>query len=94
MLGQLLCSPKWGSVTAVGRRAAEPPAKYRSQPGFDAGKLRQVVLDMDRLEEEGAAAFAGADSVFCCLGTTRVVSATAGTGGGAASAANAGRPNS
>jgi oxidoreductase len=66
-------------VTAVGRRAAEPPAEYRSQPGFDADKLRQVVLDMDRLEEEGKAAFAGADSVFCCLGTTRGVSATAGT---------------
>jgi len=31
---------------------------------------------MDNLESEGAAYFAGADSVFCCLGTTRKVSGT------------------
>lgn len=28
---------------------------------------------MDKLEAEGQAAFEGADSVFCCLGTTRPV---------------------
>lgn len=30
-------------------------------------------VDMDQLEAEGRAAFEGADSVFCCLGTTRPV---------------------
>lgn len=40
----------------------------------------QAVVDMDNLEEEAAPAFAGADSVFCCLGTTRSVRAAAGPG--------------
>lgn len=147
MLGQLLASPRWISVTAVGRRAAEAPAEYTSQAGFDAAKLKQVrqawawlqvaqhrsigclasrmfsyavvssrsyvsgcsgmgqcllgcipcmlcatlpssaflcpnptliaqvVVDMDMLEEQAGSAFAGADSVFCCLGTTRAVRA-------------------
>lgn len=35
----------------------------------------QVVVDMDRLEEQAGSAFTGADSVFCCLGTTRAVRA-------------------
>lgn len=77
VLGQLLASARWGSVTAVGRRAAEAPAEYRSQSGYDAGKLKQVVVDMDRMEEDAGVAFAGADSVFCCLGTTRGAAGTA-----------------
>ncbi len=32
-------------------------------------------VDMDKLETEGREAFEGADSVFCCLGTTRPVGA-------------------
>ncbi|PSC69508.1 Oxidoreductase HTATIP2 [Micractinium conductrix] len=77
VVGHLLASPRWGSVTAVGRRAVEPPAAYKSQPGYDASKLKQAVVDMDNLEEEAAPAFAGADSVFCCLGTTRSAAGTA-----------------
>lgn len=83
MLGQLLASARWGTVTAVGRRTAEPPAAYRSQPGFDESKLKQAVVDMDRLEEEAATSFAGADTVFCCLGTTRAVSGQTGGRAGA-----------
>ncbi|KAL4451875.1 hypothetical protein ABPG75_007537 [Micractinium tetrahymenae] len=71
VLGQLLVSPRWSSVTA------EAPAQYKSQPGFDAAKLKQVVVDMDRLEEQAGSAFAGADSVFCCLGTTRAAAGSA-----------------
>jgi oxidoreductase len=74
VLGQLLVNPKWGSVTAVGRRPAEVPEAYRTQPGFDPSKLQQAVVNMDHLDEEAKLAFAGADSVFCCLGTTRSVS--------------------
>ena len=79
MVGQLLCSPHWSQVVAVGRRVAEPPPAAQAQPGFDARKLQQCVVDMDRLEEEAAAqgAFDGAASVFCCLGTTRGVRARA-----------------
>ncbi|KAL4424870.1 hypothetical protein ABPG77_002093 [Micractinium sp. CCAP 211/92] len=77
VLGQLLASPRWSSVTAVGRRAADAPAEYTSQPGYNAAKLKQVVVDMDRLEEQAGGAFAGADSVFCCLGTTRAAAGSA-----------------
>jgi hypothetical protein len=46
----------------------EPPAPHSS-------KLQQVVVDMDQLSSspEAAAAFRGADAVFCALGTTRGV---------------------
>lgn len=44
-------------------------------------KLHQVVVDMDKLEEEGKEAFEGADSVFCALGTTRAVSRAVQGGG-------------
>lgn len=74
-MGQLLCSPRWGSVVAVGRRPSDPPEAYRGQPGYDGGKLQQAVVNMDNMETEAKDAFNGADSVFCCLGTTRAVRA-------------------
>ncbi|GAB4813542.1 hypothetical protein N2152v2_000588 [Parachlorella kessleri] len=37
----------------------------------------QIVVNMDRLEEEGQQAFQGADSVFCALGTTRPTAGSA-----------------
>ena len=77
VVGQLLCSPAWGSVVAVGRRAAEAPAAYASQPGFDAGKLQNVVCELADLEAKAGGAFQGADSVFCCLGTTRAAAGSA-----------------
>ncbi|EFN55849.1 hypothetical protein CHLNCDRAFT_145410 [Chlorella variabilis] len=77
VVGQLLVSPRWGSVVAVGRRAADPPAAYKGQEGYDEGKLKQAVVNMDNLEAEAQQAFAGADSVFCCLGTTRAAAGTA-----------------
>ncbi|KAI7835557.1 hypothetical protein COHA_010537 [Chlorella ohadii] len=77
VVGQLLCSPRWSSVAAVGRRAVEVPSEYKHKEGFDASKLQNVVVDMDKLETEGRAAFEGADSVFCCLGTTRPTAGSA-----------------
>jgi oxidoreductase len=61
----------------VGRRAAEAPAEYKDKEGYDASKLHNVVVDMDKLETDGRAAFEGADSVFCCLGTTRPTAGSA-----------------
>ena len=68
---QLLENPRWSQVVAVGRRAADvPDAAHRA-------KLQNVIVNMDALEEEGKAAFEGADSVFCALGTSRAQAGTA-----------------
>lgn len=37
------------------------------------GTLDQKIVAMDNMKEEAVAAFKGADSVFCTLGTTRGV---------------------
>lgn len=73
-MAQLLASPRWGAVATVGRRPLDPPP-----PQPTAGKLTQVVLDMDSLETDPAAlaALSGADSCFCSLGTTRGVAGSA-----------------
>lgn len=55
----LLGDEGYGRVTVLGRRASG-----RAHP-----RLEERVGDVERLLEEHAAAFAGAD-VFCCLGTT------------------------
>lgn len=68
LVGQLLASPQWASVTTIGRREAEVPAAYTD---WSPSKLRQVVVNMDALESEAAEAMAGVDTVFCALGTTR-----------------------
>ena len=57
-LDLLLAEPAYDSVTALVRR--ELPATHR--------KLRQVVVDFDRLGEK--AALFDVDDLFCCLGTT------------------------
>lgn len=44
VVGQLLCSPRWSSVTAVGRRTAEAPAEYKDKQGYDASKLHNVTV--------------------------------------------------
>lgn len=59
VVGQLLNSAKYGSVVTVGRRGTEVPASYSSQAGYDGSKLKQVVVDMDKLEEQARDAFAG-----------------------------------
>lgn len=74
LVGQLLCSPRWAQVVTVGRREALVPPQYT---GWEAGKLKQVVVDMDHLESEAQGAFEGADAVFCALGTTRGVAGSA-----------------
>lgn len=66
VVGQLLCSPRWSSVTAVGRRAAEAPAEYKDKQGYDASKLHNVTVRR-------------AASCCCLLGT---VAASGGRGGG------------
>ena len=57
----------------------------RSAFDFDAHTCCELFsnpaqVDMDKLEAEGQAAFEGADSVFCCLGTTRPVGEGRGCG--------------
>ena len=70
LVSQLLASPRWGSVTTLGRRAVDVPGAEAAQR---EGKLQQVVVPLDELESAAAAAEAlrGSDSVFCALGTTR-----------------------
>jgi uncharacterized protein YbjT (DUF2867 family) len=58
LLDQLLADDAYGQVTVLGRRRID-----RDHP-----RLRQVVADLDRMQDH-AAAFA-VDDVFCCLGTT------------------------
>lgn len=57
-LRQLLADPAVGRVVVITRRSI----------GFEAGKLEQIVTDLDRLEEH-AEAFA-VDQIVCTLGTT------------------------
>jgi oxidoreductase len=80
---QLLSSDKWTSVTTVGRRPLDAPSAAAestaanaralfSEPGRAAlagKKLRHV--DAPDVTDLPAEAFAGADAVFCALGTTR-----------------------
>ncbi|KDD75097.1 hypothetical protein H632_c872p1 [Helicosporidium sp. ATCC 50920] len=68
LVSVLLKSEAWSSVTSIGRREAPTPADLTPP---QKAKLRQVVVDMDTLEQAGVAAMRGADSVFCALGTTR-----------------------
>jgi uncharacterized protein YbjT (DUF2867 family) len=58
-LDLLLGDAKYGRVTVLGRRAS----------GRTGAKLAERIGDVDRLLDEHAAAFRGAD-VFCCVGTT------------------------
>lgn len=61
--------PTRASVTTLGRRAPE------GGPAPPAAAVKHVTLDLAALEssEAAAAALAGADAVFCALGTTRAV---------------------
>lgn len=45
--------------------------------GWDPTKLHQRVIDLDNLASEASAAFEGADTVFCALGTTRPAAGSA-----------------
>uniref|UniRef100_A0A7S0WUK6 NAD(P)-binding domain-containing protein n=1 Tax=Chlamydomonas leiostraca TaxID=1034604 RepID=A0A7S0WUK6_9CHLO len=75
VLGQLLMDGHWQTVVAVGRRDAPVPPEY--PPDQHKAQLQQVKVNMDALETEAAGAFAGADAVFCCLGTTRAAAGSA-----------------
>lgn len=55
----------------TGRRAVELGEPYRSQEA--KAKVECCVVDMDNMAAEARDAFAGADAVFCALGTTRKV---------------------
>lgn len=68
---QLASSGYWGSVKTIGRRTPDD-----DQPRSAA--VHHVKLDLDQLgSPEAAAAFQGADAVFCALGTTRGVAGSA-----------------
>lgn len=67
LVGQLLENPRWSKVVTVSRRAPDVSDHAAQQ----AKKMEALVVNMDKLEEEAAGAFEGADSVFCALGTTR-----------------------
>lgn len=41
--------------------------------GYEPSKLKQVVVDMDKLDTDAFASFKDATTVFCALGTTRKV---------------------
>lgn len=73
IVSQLLERDAWETVVTIGRRPVPEP------PGNHGNKLQQVVVDMDQLSSspEAAAAFRGADAVFCALGTTRAVAGSA-----------------
>jgi oxidoreductase len=76
---QLLASDKWATVTTVGRRPLDAAAAAAESTAANARalalsssalqKLRHV--DAPDVTDPPAAAFAGADAVFCALGTTR-----------------------
>lgn len=82
---QLLASDKWSSVTTVGRRPLDAAAAAAESTAANARalaepsaatpsaaiqkKLRHV--DAPDVTDLPADAFAGADAVFCALGTTR-----------------------
>lgn len=46
---------------------------YVFTQGYEASKLEQKVVDMDKLDTDGLAAFQSASTIFCALGTTRKV---------------------
>ncbi|GFH31348.1 NAD(P)-bd_dom domain-containing protein, partial [Haematococcus lacustris] len=73
VVGHLLASGAFTTVVTVGRRPACVPAQYKAEEF--RGELQQVVVNMDHLEADAAAAFKDVDSVFCCLGTTRKAAA-------------------
>ncbi|KAK9792071.1 hypothetical protein WJX73_006917 [Symbiochloris irregularis] len=68
LITQLLSSPACESVRAVLRRELT---------GEGSGKLKQYVIDLDRLAQDASEAFAGADVCFCTIGTTRAVAGSA-----------------
>ncbi|KAJ9521547.1 hypothetical protein QJQ45_008844 [Haematococcus lacustris] len=76
VVGLLLISGAFTTVVTVGRRPACVPAQYKAEEF--RGELQQVVVNMDHLEADAAAAFKDVDSVFCCLGTTRKMDTLAG----------------
>ncbi|KAL4513506.1 hypothetical protein Ndes2526B_g07557 [Nannochloris sp. 'desiccata'] len=74
LVAQIAASPKWASVTTIGRRPLSPPP-----PESSPGKLKQITVNMDTLESnpQVKSALSGVDSVFCALGTTRAVAGSA-----------------
>lgn len=65
LLEELLAAPEYSRVTALVRKRL--PREH--------AKLRQVVVDFEKLERAGEAL--AADDAFCCLGTTRAKAGSA-----------------
>lgn len=72
IVGELLASPRWGSVITVGRRPVDVPAQFGiDQKAEEAsGRLQQHIVDMENLDAS-AALLHNADAHFCALGSTR-----------------------
>ncbi|KAG1656442.1 hypothetical protein FOA52_006984 [Chlamydomonas sp. UWO 241] len=70
----LIESDAWIKITTIGRRPVELSDELKAKAGE---RLQQLAINMDNMAAEGGAAFAGATSVFCTLGTTRAVAGSA-----------------
>jgi oxidoreductase len=74
---QLLASDRWQSVTTVGRRPLDAREAATQSSAANARALNTAAfaklshVDAPDVTELPASAFAGADAVFCALGTTR-----------------------
>eukprot|EP00092_Neocalanus_flemingeri_P006801 GFUD01007344.1.p1 GENE.GFUD01007344.1~~GFUD01007344.1.p1 ORF type:complete len:236 (-),score=83.82 GFUD01007344.1:120-788(-) len=64
VLKLLVSTPVYGKVVCLGRRVVDLP----KGEGWD--RVEQKLVDYDNLSQYGDS-FTGADSAFCCLGTTR-----------------------
>ena len=69
---QLVGSDGYSQVNIVTRRQLDFP---KDEPGYN--KISQKIVDFDQLEQFSSA-FAGADTAFCCLGTTRAAAGAEG----------------
>lgn len=77
VLGELMACPAWVRIRTLGRRAATVPEEYKVDQAAEeqSGRLEQRIAQLDELGDESL--YAGADTVFCCLGTTRKAAGSA-----------------
>lgn len=68
LVKDLIRSEKWSKIVTIGRRPLQLDDELKAK---SEGRLEQLTIDMDKMAEQAAQAFQGADSVFCTLGTTR-----------------------
>eukprot|EP00741_Cyanophora_paradoxa_P007796 tig00001208_g7542.t1 len=76
MVAELVNSGVWTSVVSLGRRTLPAEKFFGASVPEQASKLQQVVVDFDK-PETFRSHLAGAETVFCCLGTTRAAAGSA-----------------